>query len=122
MPSWELLSTRVLACNQSFHRTAKPRSRKAESNRMSLEESRLLLSFLRSLSFFLCEIRSSLPVDSVVKNLVAMQKTQVRSPGQEDPLEKEMVTHSSILAGEFHGQRSLAGYIQSLGSQGVRHN
>ena len=89
---------------------------------MSLEESRLLLSFLRSLSFFLCEIRSSLPVDSVVKNLVAMQKTQVRSPGQEDPLEKEMVTHSSILAGEFHGQRSLAGYIQSLGSQGVRHN
>ena len=30
--------------------------------------------------------------------------------GQEDPLEEGMVTHSSILAGEFHGQRSLAGY------------
>ena len=34
----------------------------------------------------------------------------VRSLGSED-LEKDMVTHSSILAGEFHGQRSLACYI-----------
>jgi len=34
----------------------------------------------------------------VVKNPPAMQETQVRSPGQEDPLEKEMATHSSILA------------------------
>ena len=32
------------------------------------------------------------------------------SLGQEDPLEKGMATHSSILAGEFHVQRSLAGY------------
>ena len=37
-------------------------------------------------------------------------ETQVQSLGQEDPLEKIMVTHSSILAGESHGQRSLAGY------------
>ena len=29
---------------------------------------------------------------------------------REDPLEKEMATHSSILAGKFHGQRSMAGY------------
>ena len=36
-----------------------------------------------------------------VKNLPAMQETQVRSLGQEDPLEKEMVTHSSILAREI---------------------
>ena len=35
---------------------------------------------------------------------------QVRFLGQEDPLEKEMATHSSILPEEFHGQRSLAGY------------
>ena len=33
-----------------------------------------------------------------VKNLPAMQETQVQSLGQEDPLEKEMATHSSILA------------------------
>ena len=34
----------------------------------------------------------------LVKNLPAMQETQVQSLGQEDPLEKEMATHSSILA------------------------
>ena len=34
----------------------------------------------------------------MVKNLPAMQKTQVRSLGQEDPLEKGMATHSSIFA------------------------
>ena len=38
------------------------------------------------------------------------QETWVQSLGQEEPLEKEMATHSSILPGEFHGQRSLAGY------------
>ena len=46
----------------------------------------------------------------MVKNLPAMHKTQVRSLGQEDPLEKGMATHSSILPGEFHRQKSLAGY------------
>ena len=39
-----------------------------------------------------------------------MQETGVRPLGQEDPLEKEMATHSSIFAGKSHGQRSLAGY------------
>ena len=34
----------------------------------------------------------------MVKNLPVMQETQVRSLGREDPLEKEMATHSSILA------------------------
>ena len=37
-------------------------------------------------------------VAQMVKNLPAMQETQVRSLGWEDPLEKEMATHSSILA------------------------
>ena len=37
-------------------------------------------------------------VAQMVKNLPAMQETQVRFFGQEDPLEKEMATHSSILA------------------------
>ena len=44
------------------------------------------------------------------ENLPAMQDTQVQPLGQEDPLEKGMATHSSILAGESHGQRSVAGY------------
>ena len=37
-------------------------------------------------------------VAQMIKRLPAMQETQVRSPGQEDPLEKEMATHSSALA------------------------
>ena len=48
----------------------------------------------------------------MVENLSAIQETQVGSVGWEDPLEKEMATHSSILLGEFHGQRSL---VQSMG-------
>ena len=37
-------------------------------------------------------------VAQTVKNLPIMQETRVRSPGQEEPLEKELATHSSILA------------------------
>ena len=47
------------------------------------------------------------------------QKAQVWSLSQEDTLEKEMTTHSSILAGKSHGHRSLVGYIQSMESQRV---
>ena len=45
-----------------------------------------------------------------VKNLPAMQDTQVRSLGQNDPLEEDIASHSSILAGKLHGQWILAGY------------
>ena len=45
----------------------------------------------------------------MVKNPRAMQELWVRSLGQEGPVEKEMTTHSSILAGKSHGQRCLAG-------------
>ena len=41
------------------------------------------------------------PGNSVIKNLPAVQEMQVQSLGQEDPLEKEMATHSSILAWEI---------------------
>ena len=50
------------------------------------------------------------PGGSVVKNPPAMQETQVQFLGQEDSLEKGPATDSSILPGEFHGQRSLADY------------
>ena len=43
----------------------------------------------------------------MVKNLPAMQETQVQSLGKEDHLEKEMSTHSSILAWRIHGLHSL---------------
>ena len=46
----------------------------------------------------------------MVKNLPEIQETQVQSLGREDPLEKEMVIHSSILAGKLHGQKRLASY------------
>ena len=49
-------------------------------------------------------------VAQIVKSLPAVQETGVWSLYWEDPLEKEMATHSSILSGEFHGQRSLVGY------------
>ena len=51
-----------------------------------------------------------------VKNLPAMQETQVRSLGQEDPLEKEMKTHSSILTWEIPWTEE-PGRLQSVGSQ-----
>ena len=47
----------------------------------------------------------SFPIAQTVKNLLAMQETWVQSLGQEDPLEREMAIHSSILA-----WRSLVGY------------
>ena len=46
----------------------------------------------------------------MVKNLSAIAGDGIKSLAQEDPLEKEMTTHSSITAWEFHGQRSLVGY------------
>ena len=39
-----------------------------------------------------------------------MQEPRVQSLGWEDPLEKEMATHSGFLPGKFHGKRSLEGY------------
>ena len=54
--------------------------------------------------------------EGIWKDLPATQETQVRSLGQEDPLEKEMATHSSILAREIPWAEETAG-LQSLGSQ-----
>ena len=45
-----------------------------------------------------------------MKNPPAMQEMWVQSLGQEDPLEKEVATHSRIFPGTPHGQRSLTGY------------
>ena len=56
-----------------------------------------------------------------LKRLPAMQETQVQSLGQEDPLEKEMATHSSVLAWRIPWKEEPGG-LQSLGSQRVRHD
>jgi len=54
----------------------------------------------------------------MVKNLPAMQETQVRSLGQEDPLEKEMATRSSIFAWRIPWTEE-PGRLQSVGLQRV---
>ena len=65
-----------------------------------------------------CENRASL-VAQMVKRLPAMRETRVQSLGWEDPLEKEMATHSSILAWKISWMEP--GRLQSMGSQRVRH-
>ena len=60
-------------------------------------------------------------VAQLVKNLPAVQETQVRSLGWEDPLEKEMATHSSILAWKISWTEGPGG-LQSMGSQRVGHD
>ena len=62
-------------------------------------------------------IRASL-VAQTVKNPPAMQETQVQSLGREDPLEKEMATHSSILAWRIPWTEE-SGRLQSMGSQRI---
>ena len=57
----------------------------------------------------------------MVKRLPAMQESQVRSLGWEDPLEKEMATHSSTLAWKIPWIEE-PGRLQSMGSQGVKHD
>ena len=57
----------------------------------------------------------------MVKNPPAMQETQVQSLGQEDPLEKGMATHSSILAWRMPWTEEPGG-LQSVGLQRVGHN
>ena len=54
----------------------------------------------------------------MVKNLPAVQETQVRSLGQEDPQEKGMATHSSILAWRIPWMEESSG-LQSMGPQRV---
>ena len=56
-----------------------------------------------------------------LKHLPGMQETWVRSLGWEDPLEKEMATHTSTLAWRIPWREEPGG-LQSMGSQGVGHN
>ena len=60
-------------------------------------------------------------VTQMVNNLPAMQETWVLSPGWENPLEKEMIIHSSILAWRIPWTEESGG-LQSMGLQRVRHD
>ena len=60
-------------------------------------------------------------VAQTVKNLPAMPDTWVQSLGREDPLEKELATHSSILAWSIPWTEE-PGRLLSMGLQRVKHN
>ena len=60
-------------------------------------------------------------VAQTIKHLPTKQKTRVRFLGGEDPLEKEMATHSSTLAWKIPWMKESGG-LQSVGSQRVRHD
>ena len=60
-------------------------------------------------------------VAQMVKRLPAVQESRVRSLGQEDPLEKEMATHSSTLAWKIPWTEE-PGRLQSMGSKRVGHD
>ena len=87
--------------------------------------SSFLLSFLPFilpsclLSFLYTSPMNWVGLPCKVKNLPAVQETQARSLGWEDPLEKGMATHSSIFAWRIPWQRSLVGHTQCMGSQSV---
>ena len=67
------------------------------------------------------DINLASPVVQTVTNLVAMWETWIRSLGQEDPLEKGMATHSSILPWRVPWTEEPGG-LQSMGLQIVRHD
>ena len=64
----------------------------------------------KNLDFPVQSIPGASLVAQTVKNLPTMWKTWVQSLGGEDPLEEGMATHSNILLGKSHGQRSQADY------------
>ena len=67
------------------------------------------------------ELKLSFLVAQMVKNPPAVQEAQVQSLGQEDPLEKGIATHSSILAWRLPRTEEPGG-LQSVGLQRVRLN
>ena len=62
------------------------------------------------------------PGAQMVKNLPAMQETRVQSLSQEDPLEKGMAAHSSVLAWRIPWTEEPGGLLQSMESQRVGHD
>ena len=79
----------------------------------------MLFFFFKMVSAILVPLSSL--VAQMVKNLPAMKETRVRSLGREDPLEKGMAAHSSILAWRFPWTEEPGG-LQSMESQRGRHS
>ena len=77
-----------------------------------------LLSLNLSLLLLICCM--GFPGGSDDKSLPAMQETQVRALGREDPWRRERKSTPVFLPGQFHGKMSLVGYTQSTWSQRVK--
>ena len=77
--------------------------------------------FLPLKNYYLVENIGPSLVAQMVKNLLAMRVTWVRSLGQEDPLEKRIATHSNILAWRTQWTEELGG-LQSMGLLRVGYN
>ena len=69
----------------------------------------------------ICILKADSLVAQKLKHLPTMQETRVQSLGREDPLEKEMATHSSILAWRIPGTEQPSG-LPSMVSHKVGHN
>ena len=85
---------------------------------MDLIPFKWLISFHWFFFFFTCSFAL---VAQLVKNLPAVQETRVQPLGWEDPLEKEMTTHSGVLAWKISWTEEPGG-LQSMGSQRVGHD
>ena len=70
---------------------------------------------------FIWEVSTVLRICILVKNLQAIQETWFQFLGQEDPLEMEMVTHSSILSWRIPWTEE-PGRLQFMGSQRIKHD
>ena len=92
----------------------------APSNRVELPSWLAAKIYGKCLLQFLLTSPGASLVDHMVKNLSAMQETQVPSLGQADPLEKEMATYSNILAWRTPWTEE-PDELQSMGSQRVGH-
>ena len=92
--------------------------------RQSTPTQQIKTRFFQFSSFYFCNtmlLSQDFPVAQMVKNLSAMQQTQVRSMGWEDPLEKEMAIHSSIPAWRIPWTEEPGG-LQPMGLQRIGHD
>ena len=89
--------------------------------RVNKQEKTLNLELLPCLLLIIGNFSMASLVTQRLKRLPAMRETRVQSLGQEDTLEKEMATHSSILARRIPWMEEPGG-LQSMGSQRVRHD
>ena len=81
----------------------------------------MVLVFCRGPLLTSCSCQEMTSLVQMVKRLPTVQETQVRSLDWEDPLGKEMATHSSTLAWKIP-RTEKCGRLQSMGSQRVGHN